>query len=267
MVAEKLTAPDPETLVSEAKAAFRDGAMLTVQARCEVEYEGRTSGYLGPGDRILVAKPDGTFLVHQPTGHKPVNWMPGGGTVSARTSGESAAGTAADAASGDEPRAEAVLLARRTNPSERVEARILEAYGLTRFDATDGATYEESGTEAEMHEYIEANPDVLEAGLRIVEHERESKYGFIDFFARDEEGTPVVVEVKRIQATLNHFDQLQRYVSLYEETNDTVRGMLVAPSASERVERALRDNGLEFVELAEFDTDAKGATEAKLTDF
>jgi RecB family endonuclease NucS len=263
MAAEQIDAPDPETLVSEAKAAFRDGAMLTVQARCEVEYEGRTSGRLGAGDRILVAKPDGTFLVHQPTGHKPVNWMPGGGTVSARKS------------EGD-----AVLLARRTNPSERVEARILDAHGLTRFDATDGAAYEESGTEAEMHEYIEANPEVLEEGLRIVEHERESKYGFIDFFARDESGTPVVVEVKRIQATLNHFDQLQRYVSLYEESeasphgggvtaggDDEVRGMLVAPAASERVRRALRDNGLEFVELLEFDTDAKGATEAKLTDF
>jgi len=279
MVAEQIDAPDPETLVSEAKAAFRDGAMLTVQARCEVEYEGRTSGHLGPGDRILVAKSDGTFLVHQPTGHKPVNWMPGGGTVSARVSEASAAGTAAESASGDEPRV-AVLLARRTNPTERVEARILDAHGLTRFDATDGATYEESGTEAEMHEYIETNPEVLEEGLRIVDHERESKYGFIDFFARDESGTPVVVEVKRIQATLNHFDQLQRYVSLYEEGeaspheggvtaggNDEVRGMLVAPDASERVRRALRDNGLEFVELAAFDTDAKGATEAKLTNF
>src|SRR6056297_2809984 len=261
MVAEQIDAPDPETLVSEAKAAFRDGAVLSVQARCEVEYDGRTAGYLGPGDRLLVAKPDGTCLVHQPTGHKPVNWMPGGGTVSARESD-----------------GEAVLLARRTNPTERVEVRILDAHGLTRFDATDGATYEESGTEAEMHEYIEQDPEVLEEGLRIVEHERESKYGFIDFFARDESGTPVVVEVKRIQATLNHFDQLQRYVSLYDEgeaspragvtaEDEAVRGMLVAPDASERVRRALRDEGLEFVELAEFDTDARGATEAKLTDF
>lgn len=250
MVAEFLHAPGPDAVVEAAKAAFRDGAMLTVQARCEVEYEGRTGGYLGPGDRLLVAKPDGTFLVHQPTGHKPVNWMPGGGTVSARRS-----------------KGDPVLLARRTNPNERVEARILDAYGLTRFDASDGATYEESGTEAEMHEYIEANPEVLEAGLRIVEHERETKYGFIDFFARDAEGVPVVVEVKRIQATLNHFDQLQRYVSLYEKTNEQVRGMLVAPSISERVRRALRDNGLEFVELSEFETDAKGSMEAKLSDF
>jgi RecB family endonuclease NucS len=278
MVVEQLDAPSPEEVVEAAKAAFRDGAMLTVQARCEVEYEGRTSGYLGPGDRILVAKPDGTFLVHQPTGHKPVNWMPGGGTVSPRLSEGGAARGAAEESSGDEPRV-AVLLARRTNPSERVEARILDAHGLTRFDASDGASYEESGTEAEMHEYIEQNPAVLEEGLRVVEHERETKYGFIDFFARDEDGVPVVVEVKRIQATLNHFDQLQRYVSLYEESeasprgggvtagNEEVRGLLVAPSASERVRRALRDNDLEFVELAEFETDAKGSTEAKLTDF
>jgi RecB family endonuclease NucS len=270
MATERVDAPDPAAFVEAAKAAFRDGAVLSVQAHCEVEYEGRTSGYLAEGDRLLVAKPDGTFLVHQPTGHKPVNWMPGGGTVEARES------------DGD-----AVLLARRTNPSERVETRLHEVYGVTRFDAEDGATYEESGTEAEMHEYIENNPEELEAGLRIVEHERETKYGFVDFYAVDEDGVPVVVEVKRIQATLNHFDQLKRYVELYADSNDGegrepagerssiasgdaasgVRGMLVAPSASERVKRALRDNDMEFVELAEFGLDAKGAADAKLTDF
>lgn len=250
MVVDRVEHPTPEEFVAAAKAAFRDGAVISVQANCEVEYDGRTSGYLAPGDRLLVAKPDGTFLVHQPTGHKPVNWMPGGGTVEARVSD-----------------GQPVLLARRTNPSERVEARIHDAYGITRFDATDGATYEESGTEAEMHAYIEENPDVLGDDIRIVEHERESKYGYIDFYAVDEDGTPVVIEVKRIQATLNHFDQLKRYVNLYENTNDDVRGMLVAPSASDRVKRALRDDGLEFVQLAEFGRDAKGSTEKKIDDF
>jgi len=250
MAIEQLTSPAPDELVDAVEAAARDGAMLTVQAHCEVEYEGRTAGHLGPGDRVLMAKPDGTFLVHRPTNHKPVNWMPGGGTVTARLS------------DGD-----AVLLARRTNPTERVEVRVLEAHGVTRFDADDGVVYEESGTEAEMHAYIEANPEELEAGLRIVEHERESKYGYIDFYAVDADGVPVVVEVKRIQATLNHVDQLKRYVGLYEGTNEAVRGMLVAPDASERVERALADDGLEFVALPEFDVDATGSREAKLTDF
>jgi RecB family endonuclease NucS len=249
MPLEQLSSPTPEAVVDATKAAVRDGAMLTVQARCEVEYEGRTAGYLAAGDRVVMAKPDGTFLVHRPTNHEPVNWMPEG-SVTARVS------------DGD-----AVLLARRTNPTERVEVRLLETHGLTRFDADDGATYRESGTEAEMHSYIEATPEELEAGLRIVEHERETKYGFVDFYAVDADGVPVVVEVKRIQATLNHVDQLKRYVSLYEQTNEEVRGMLVAPSASERVERALADDGLEFVALPEFDVDARGSREAKLSEF
>jgi RecB family endonuclease NucS len=263
MPVQQLSSPDPEAVVDAVKAAVRDGAMVTVQAHCEVEYEGRTAGYLGPGDRVVMAKPDGTFLVHRPTNHKPVNWMPEGSTTARVSDGD------------------AVVLARRTNPTERVEVRLLETHGLTRYDADDGATYRESGTEAEMHEYIENNPDELEAGLRIVEHERETKYGFVDFYAVDQEGVPVVVEVKRIQATLNHVDQLKRYVGLYDEheatlsprdggeaaSNDEVRGMLVAPSASERVERALADSGLEFVALPEFDVDATGSREAKLSDF
>lgn len=250
MTIEQLASPDPEAIVDVAETAARNGSMLTLEARCEVEYEGRTAGHLGPGDRVLMAKPDGTFLVHRPTNHKPVNWMPSGGTVTARVS------------DGD-----AVLLARRTNPTERLEVRVLEAYCAIRFDADDGVAYEESGTEAEMHEYIQANPEELESGLRIVEHERETKYGFVDFFARDTSGVPVVVEVKRIQATLNHVDQLKRYVGLYAETNDDVRGMLVAPTGSERVERTLSDADLEFVALPEFDVDATGSREAKLTDF
>jgi RecB family endonuclease NucS len=260
----QLSSPSPDEVVDAVKAAVRDRGMLTVQARCEVEYEGRTAGHLGPGDRVVMAKPDGTFLVHRPTNHKPVNWMPEG-SLSARVS------------DGD-----AVLVAHRTDPTERVRVRVLEAYGLARFDADDGATYRESGTEAEMHSYIENNPGELEAGLRIVEHERETKYGFVDFYAVDAEGVPVVIEVKRIQATLNHVDQLKRYVGLYEEggasltprgggeaaeTNDDVRGMLVAPSASERVERTLSDAGLEFVALPEFDVDDTGSREAKLSEF
>ncbi|GGL47764.1 endonuclease NucS [Halocalculus aciditolerans] len=249
MGSDRLTDPEPAAAVDLVGDAFRDNAMFTIEADCEVEYDGRTSGYLGPGERLLVGKGDGTFLVHQPTGHKPVNWMPGGGTISASVS------------DGD-----LVVVARRVNPRERVEVRATDVHGITRFDAHDAAEYRESGTEAEMHQYIEAHPDELETGLRIVEHERETKYGFIDFFATDADGTPVVVEVKRVQATLNHFDQLKRYVSLYEETNSEVRGMLVAPAASDRVKRALRDADLEFVRLAEFETEA-APTKATLSDF
>ncbi|GAA0298554.1 endonuclease NucS [Halarchaeum salinum] len=258
MGTERYASPDAETVAAVVGEALHAGAIITAEVRCEVEYDGRTSGYLGPGDRLLVAKPDGTVLVHKPTNHKPVNWMPSGGTVTA-TVGETSG--------------EPVIVGRRTNPRERVEIRVHETYGLTRFDADDTAEYEESGTEAEMHDYIEANPEELEDDLRIVEHERETKYGYVDFYAADAEGTPVVVEVKRVQATLTHFDQLKRYVDLFagddgdvDGTEHSVRGLLVAPSASERVQRACRDAGLEFVALPDFETEADAAN-ASLADF
>ncbi|GGM57039.1 RecB family endonuclease NucS [Halarchaeum rubridurum] len=258
MSTERYASPDAETVARVIDEALHAGALVTAEVRCEVEYDGRTSGYLGPGDRLLVAKPDGTVLVHKPANHKPVNWMPAGGTVTASVGDASG---------------EPVVVARRTNPRERVEVRVRETYGLTRFDADDTAEYEESGTEAEMHDYIAANPEEVEEGLRIVEHERETKYGYLDFYASDAEGTPVVIEVKRVQATLTHFDQLKRYMDLFagdeddvDGTERAVRGMLVAPSASARVKRACRDAGLEFVALPDFETEAAG-TNASLADF
>jgi hypothetical protein len=250
---ERFASPDAATVARVVGDGLREGAVVSLEANCEVEYDGRSGGYLAPGDRLVVCKPDGTLLVHRPAGHKPVNWMPSGATIKVEI-GED----------GDSP----LLYARRSNPNEFLRVYLEDVYSLSRFDAEDAVDYRERGTEAEMHEYIENNPEAaLEDGIRIVEHERETPYGFLDFFAHDADATPVVVEVKRRQATLNHFDQLQRYMGLYRESNPDVRGMLVAPSASDRVKRALRDEGLEFVRLAEFDVETREASETTLTDF
>jgi len=243
--------PAPETIERVVREGQRDGAIVTCLAACEVEYDGRSGGYLGPGDRLVVAKPDGTLLVHRPSGHQPVNWMPGGATIKV-----------------EEDEGSALLYARRSNPNEYLRVYLHEPHLLTRFDADDTATYQERGTEAEMHEYIERNPETaIEDGFRVVEHERESVYGYIDFFGKDAEGRPVVVEVKRRQATLNNVDQLKRYMGLYRESNPDVRGILVAPSASDRVQRALRDDDLEFVELSEFAVETRESSEKTLSDF
>lgn len=254
MTGERIESPDADTVSRVVGDGLREGAVVSIEAECEVEYDGRSGGYLAPGDRLVVCKPDGTLLVHRPSGHKPVNWMPGGATIKVEP-GEGDA---------DAP----LLYARRSNPNEFLRVYLQDVYALSRFDATDAVEYRERGTEAEMHEYIENNPEAaLESGIRIVEHERETPYGFLDFFAKDRDGVPVVVEVKRRQATLNHFDQLKRYMELYRESNPEVRGLLVAPSASDRVKRALRDEGLEFVGLAEFDVETRDASETTLTDF
>lgn len=250
MTTERYASPDAETFREVVRRGLNAGAVVTVYTDCEVEYDGRSGGTLGPGDRLVVCKRDGTLLVHRPTGHNPVNWQPAGGTVRVTEDG-------------DTP----TIYARRSNPNEYLWVFCREVYQVTRFDAEDAADYRPSGTEAEMHRYIQNNPEELEEGLRIVEHERETPYGHVDFFAHDADGTPVVVEVKRREATLNHFDQLQRYVSLYRESNPDARGMLVAPRTSDRVKRALRDHDLEFRRLAEFDVETRHVSETSLDDF
>lgn len=53
------------------------GKCLLVVGNCCVEYQGRASSKLGPGERIVIIKEDGALLVHRPTGYEPINWMPG----------------------------------------------------------------------------------------------------------------------------------------------------------------------------------------------
>lgn len=40
---------------------------------CRVRYRVRAQSFLDWGDRLMVAKEDGTVFVHQPTGREPVN--------------------------------------------------------------------------------------------------------------------------------------------------------------------------------------------------
>lgn len=235
MTGEVYPEPTAETVLDVVSAGISSADVITIHATCEVEYEGRAAGYLGAGDRVVLCKPDGTLLVHRPSGNDPVNWQPPGSTITASDSD----GTP-------------VVTARRSNPDELVRVFLRDVSLIARYDADDTAPLELSGTEADMHEYILDNPEVIEPGLRVLEHERDTPYGSIDVFANDSAGRPVVIEVKRRQATLNHVDQLKRYMDLYRDSNPDARGILAAPVASDTVKRTLRDHGLEFAAVDEF---------------
>lgn len=49
--------------------------MRLVIARCSVDYQGRLSTALPEAVRLLVFKGDGTLLIHNDRGGKPLNWM------------------------------------------------------------------------------------------------------------------------------------------------------------------------------------------------
>ncbi|WP_302083387.1 endonuclease NucS [Salinibaculum rarum] len=228
-------------------------SLVSIFAECEVEYEGRkgAESYLAPGDRHIIAKQDGALKVDRSSGVDPVNWQRSGATFTVERADETV-----------------LLRARHPSPTEVVTIYLLDVHRIS-VDAgvQDGKTLQLNGTEEDIHAYIEENPEDVEAGLRIVEHERETPDGVIDFWARDAEGHSVVIEVKRRQATHENVQQLSRYVTRFRDTNPNIRGILVAPSISDRADNVRLEHDLEFQELSPEFADPADPENASLDDF
>ncbi|WP_276280758.1 endonuclease NucS [Halorussus caseinilyticus] len=227
--------PDPETARERVGAAIDRGAMITVFGRCTVEYEGRAASTLGPGDRLVVLKPDGTALVHTDEGQKPVNWQPPGCTHEA---------TLADG--------EFRIVSRRTAPDERLVVAFEQVEQVSTFDVTDRHDLALTGTEEDLRQRILDDPDLVEAGFRPLAIERETPAGAVDIYGEDREGATVVVELKRKRVGPDAVGQLSRYVETLDRelhADAEIRGFLVAPSVTERARGLLAEKGLEFVSL------------------
>ncbi|MFB6142639.1 MAG: endonuclease NucS domain-containing protein, partial [Halorientalis sp.] len=144
------------------------------------------------------------------------------------------------------------LVARRESPAEELAVRFEAVLRATAYAPTDERDPSVSGTEADLTERLLADPDRLEPGFRPLATERETPVGAVDIYGEDAEGRRVVVEVKRRRAGPDAVGQLRRYVAalrrdLHAETE--LRGVLVAPSATDRARELLAAEGLEFVPL------------------
>ena len=69
-ILEKPNCEDAYDLVQE---ALRKKATILIFACCKVNYEGRALSELNWGERIIMIKPDGAFLIHQEKKVEPVN--------------------------------------------------------------------------------------------------------------------------------------------------------------------------------------------------
>ena len=203
--------------------------------RCTVEYEGRAKSELGPGDRHVMLKPDGTALVHTDEGQKPVNWQPPGCTHECRVEANAF-----------------VLESTRTSPDERLVVAFSNVAHAAAFDLTDGESIDLVGTEADLKRRIIENPGLIEAGFTPLVTERETPAGAVDIYGEDRDGRTVVLELKRRRVGPDAVAQLNRYVEALERdlhADAEIRGVLVAPSITERAKALLAERGLEFVSL------------------
>jgi RecB family endonuclease NucS len=227
--------PDPK----RARDLVTDGidreAVVTLFGRCTVDYDGRAASTLGPGDRLVVLKPDGTTLVHTDEGQQPVNWQPPGCTHEVTVDEGSL-----------------VLRSERSTPEELLVVRFETLDHAGAFAGSDPSDLDLVGTEADLKDRILEDPTLVEDGFEPRATERETPAGAVDIYGVDGDGTPVVVELKRRRVGPDAVGQLTRYVDALERdlhAETSVRGILVAPSVTDRARRLLGERGLDFVAL------------------
>ncbi len=233
--------PDPCRTFEIINEALLKKAVIILMACCSVLYEGRARSKLGSGDRMIIIKSDGSFMVHQDRNLDPVNWQP------PKSQCKSSLKDGIIYIEGS-----------RRNPPERLEVKIKNTYLASYFIGQDSKDLELAGYEENMREMVFENPEIIEEGFRPVNREYMTSNGFIDVLGKDKEGNLVVLELKSRRAGINAVKQLKRYMDSFSDHKEFVRGVLVAPSVTDDASELLDEYELEFKSMEpprEFGTD------------
>ena len=212
------------------KNALSERKALIIIGNCWVEYQGRASSKLEPGERIVIIKEDGSVLVHRPDGYEPVNWQPPGCLFQTRS-------------------ADGVLVVKavRRKPSESVRMFFDHVYLLSALSLVDRGKFSLYASEEDMQRAILLQPEILEQGFKPIAYEKKVEPGFVDIYGIDKDGKFVVVEIKRKTAGREAALQLAKYVDSVKTTvSREVRGVLVAPRLAKGVQRLLATLRLDF---------------------
>jgi hypothetical protein len=224
------TVESAEQLVRE---ALREHKALIIVGNCWVDYKGRASSKLEPGERVVIFKEDGSVLVHRPVGYEPVNWQPPGCIFSVKAIDETLQ-----------------IKAIRRRPSESVKIFFDKVYQVSVLSLVDKGEFSLYASEEDMQRAILLKPSLLEEGFKPITYEKKVEPGFVDIYGIDKNGRFVVVEIKRKSAGREAVLQLAKYVdSVREIVNREVRGVLVAPNIAKGVQRLLETLGLDFKAL------------------
>jgi RecB family endonuclease NucS len=220
--------------LKEAEKAVKGGVSrhrtVIMAGECTVEYDGRASSKLGPGDRVALLKPDGSALVHRPRDYSPVNWQPSGSIFRTRLTEDGLA---------------VRVYRRKENESMEIVFTTLSLVAV--LDLVDAAEFSLYASERDMQEAILFKPEILEEGFRPMTKEMPVDPGFIDIIGYDGENRLVVVEIKRVKASKDAVRQLKKYMDVMDlDESRPVRAILVAPELAQGADKLLKEYGYEF---------------------
>jgi RecB family endonuclease NucS len=226
--------PDVKKAGEVVRQALSARKVLLIMGNCWVDYRGRASSKLEPGERIVMIKEDGSVLVHRPTGYEPVNWQPPGCIFQTSVKDDVLQ-----------------IKAIRRKPSESVRLFFDRIFLVSAQGLVDVGRFSLYASEEDMQRAILAEPSLLEPYFKPITYEKKVEPGFIDVYGIDGDGKFVVVEIKRRTAGRQAALQLARYVESIKDTvNREVRGILVAPYLGKGVQRLLETLKLEYKALS-----------------
>jgi RecB family endonuclease NucS len=230
---DTLVNPTVEKATEFVKTSISEHKAVILVGNCWVDYKGRASSKLEPGERIVMIKDDGSVLVHRPSGYEPVNWQPAGCIFQTSSHGD-------------------ILRVRATRrkPYESVNVSFDQIYLISAMRLIDRGEFSLHASEVDMQKAILLDPCLFEEGFNPISYEKKVEPGFVDIYGVDKNGKLVIVELKRRVAGRDAALQLVKYVDYIKTmTNRHLRGVLVAPSLAKGVQILLDVLGLEFKAL------------------
>ena len=230
---DTLEHPTVEQATEFVRNAISEHKAVILVGNCWVDYKGRASSKLEPGERIVMIKDDGSVLVHRPSGYEPVNWQPAGCMFQTSNHGDTLRVSAA-----------------RRKPHESVNISFDHIFLISTMRLIDRGVFSLHASEADMQKAMLLDPCLFEEGFSPISYEKKVEPGFVDVYGVDKNGNLVIVELKRRVAGRDAAIQLAKYVD-YIKTVATreLRGVLVAPRLAKGIQTLLDSLGLEFKAL------------------
>ena len=211
--------------------------MRLIVARCEVSYVGRLATTLPEAVRLLMLKPDGTFMVWADGGGavKPLNWMTPPSVIEEEA---------------DEDGNLRRMVVRRHKQEDRLEIAISEVLSDIEHELDTESGLEKEGVERELQELLAAAPQSCGEGLRLVRREWPTDIGPVDLMCRDGDDEWIAVEIKRI-GTIDAVEQLSRYLERIrlDPAMGSCRGILAAQSIKPQAVVLAASRGIDCVEV------------------
>jgi RecB family endonuclease NucS len=211
--------------------------MRLIVARCEVSYLGRLTTVLPEAVRLLMLKPDGTFMVWADGGGsvKPLNWMAPPTVVEEER---------------DRDGCLTGLLIRKRREEDRLQIAIAEVLSDVEHELDTLAGLEKEGLERELQELLADAPQWCGEGFRLVRREWPTDIGPVDLMCRDGQDEWIAVEVKRV-ATIDAVEQLTRYLERIrrDPALGCCRGVLAAQVIKPQARVLACSRGIDCVEV------------------